>query len=97
MTSPALRNGVKPPDAPTSPTYELLCQRARALGHDAAFLSLLRRPGLDLNTALRFALDAVPALELLPLPVLAEELRVILARARCTGRGSTVMVRVWLA
>lgn len=88
---------VKPLDSPTSPAYEALCRHARSLGHDAAFLSLLRRPGLDLNAALRFALDAAPALELLPLPVLAEELGVILERARCIGRGTPSPGRVWLA
>jgi hypothetical protein len=73
--------------APAGP-YELLSHRARALGHDAAFMARLRRPGLGLSDAMRLALDAVPALELLPLPVLAQELGAMLNRSR---------TRVWLA
>ncbi|MFB9993366.1 hypothetical protein ACFFLM_15465 [Deinococcus oregonensis] len=80
---------------PTTELYGELCRRARALGHDAAFLALLRRPGLKPSAALRLALEAVPALELLPLPVLAEEIGVMLGRARpwiCAP-----VTRVWLA
>ncbi|THF68174.1 hypothetical protein E7T06_17730 [Deinococcus sp. Arct2-2] len=80
---------------PSTEAYGELCRRARALGDDAAFLALLRRPGLEPNAALRLALDAVPALELLPLPVLAEEIRVVLGRARPWSR--TPATRVWLA
>ncbi|MFD1734063.1 hypothetical protein ACFSC4_26950 [Deinococcus malanensis] len=70
------------PSAAPMDIYEELCHRARALEHDAAFLALLRRPGLDSRGAVRLALDAVPDLELLPLPVLVQELGAVLGRAR---------------
>lgn len=97
--TPPRNNDAKPLEAgpvTTAPDpYEQLCFRARALGHDDTFLALLRRPGLDLSGAVRLALDTVPALELLPLPVLAEELGAVLGRARPWMRAP--VTRVWLA
>ncbi|WP_189011483.1 hypothetical protein [Deinococcus malanensis] len=83
------------PSAAPMDIYEELCHRARALEHDAAFLALLRRPGLDSRGAVRLALDAVPDLELLPLPVLVQELGAVLGRARPWVRAPET--RVWLA
>ncbi|BDP43958.1 hypothetical protein DAETH_39270 (plasmid) [Deinococcus aetherius] len=63
------------PPSPAAPeVYEVLCRAARELREDAGFLALTRRPGVRPQDVVRLALDAVPSLELLPLPVLAEEL-----------------------
>ena len=99
MTWTSLRNDapepIEPgPVAPSTETYEVLRRRARALRHDNTFLALLRRPGTSQSDALRLALDAVPALELLPLPVVAEELGAVLNSARTLG--GTTVTRVWL-
>ena len=99
MTRTPLRNDPQQPlnSGPVTPStelYEGLCRRARALGHDDAFLSRLRRPGLKSNDAIRLALDAVPALELLPLPVLAQELGAVLGRVRPWAPAP--VTRVWL-
>lgn len=83
------------PVTPATEPYEELCRRVRALGHDAGFLALLRRPGLEPSDAVRLALDAVPALELLPLPVLTQELGAVLGRARPWVRAP--VTRAWLA
>ncbi|MFC4454254.1 hypothetical protein [Deinococcus sonorensis] len=96
-----LNDESRPLDLPTGTAcsapgpYELLSRRARALAHDARFLTLLSGPGVELNDAVRLALDAVPELELLPLPELAEELGTVLSRARTPGRAPRT--QVWLA
>jgi hypothetical protein len=99
MTWTLPRNDNPEPSEPGSvastATYEALCRRTRALQHDASFLALVRRPGTHLNDAVRLALDAVPALELLPLQVLVEELRAVLNRAKHPEPAP--VVRVWLA
>lgn len=62
-------------DAAVPGPYDVLCGHARSLGRDAAFRASLRTlPRLEPNTLLRCALEALPDLELLPLPVLAAEL-----------------------
>ncbi|THF68973.1 hypothetical protein E7T06_13975 [Deinococcus sp. Arct2-2] len=66
----------------------------QALGHDAAFLTQLRRPGLVPSAVVRLALDALPVLELLPLPVLAQALEPVLGRA--SPWAPATATRVWL-
>ncbi|PYE55425.1 hypothetical protein DES52_103258 [Deinococcus yavapaiensis KR-236] len=65
-------------DVQSQDVYETLCAKARALSLDAELQAVARRPRFDMGEVLRCALDLLPALEVLPLDLLARELETVL-------------------
>lgn len=65
-------------DVTSHDVYETLCAQARALSLDAELQAVARRGRFDMGEVLRCALDLLPALEVLPLEVLARELDAVL-------------------
>ncbi|MFD1732250.1 hypothetical protein ACFSC4_16110 [Deinococcus malanensis] len=59
----------------TAHAYDVLSDRARLVARDPAVVAAMRRQGTQLNDLLRVVLDLCPELDLLPLPLLAQELR----------------------
>ncbi|MFC4427137.1 hypothetical protein [Deinococcus navajonensis] len=60
--------------------FDVLCERARRLA-EALGTAARAHPGSGLNDLLRAVVDAAPELELLPLPLLAQELQMTLCGA----------------